>query len=173
MVLFCYTDKPLVDRVCQAVVVEDYLPTALDELGLMKGQIVEVVKKMSYGWWKGRIANQIGIFPNQNVELVEHQPQQEELERESGHGTYDNLDMYNVHHYIIQEVIIIPAVVRINTYSWGSNSNVTLGHEMSRQYPEKLKLLTHNSIKQVYCPHTVNTVHICSYVVYVEMSTTY
>ena len=44
---------------------------------------------------------------------------------------------------------INPAVVRINTYSWGSNSNVTLGHDMSRQYPEKLKMLTHNSIRQV------------------------
>ena len=45
--------------------------------------------------------------------------------------------------------IVISTVVRINTYSWGSNSNVTLGHEMSRQYPEKLKMLTHNSIRQV------------------------
>ena len=52
---------------------------------------------------------------------------------------------------------IISAVVRINTYSWGSNSNVTLGHEMSRQYPEKLKMLTHHSTKQVsICYHYRN-----------------
>ena len=46
---------------------------------------------------------------------------------------------------------IIPIVVRINTYSWGSNSNVTLGHEMSKQYPQKLKMLTNYGIKQVCC----------------------
>ena len=79
-------DKPLVDGVHRAVVVEDYSPTASDELGLMKGQIVEVVKKMSYGWWKGRIGNTVGIFPNQNVKVVEHQEQQEEVEQETGHG---------------------------------------------------------------------------------------
>ena len=65
---------------------EDYLPTASDELGLVKGQTIEVVKKMSYGWWKGRIGSTVGIFPSQNVEVVEHHKQQEEVEQETGHG---------------------------------------------------------------------------------------
>lgn len=64
-------------------------------------------------------------------------------------------------------IIIISAVVRINTYSWGSNSNVTLGHEMSRQYPEKLKMLTHNSTIQVCSFHTyilyIMLIYICIY----------
>ena len=50
---------------------------------------------------------------------------------------------------VLQYEIVIPTVVRINTYSWGSNSNVTLGHEMSKQYPQKLKMLTNYGIKQV------------------------
>ena len=83
------TDKPLVDRVQRAEVTEDYLPTASDELGLVKGQTVEVVKKMSYGWWKGRTGNAVGIFPSQNVKLVEHHEQQEEVEQETGHGMID------------------------------------------------------------------------------------
>ena len=83
-----YTDKPLVDRALMAVVVEDYLPTASDELGLVKGQIVEVVKKMSYGWWKGRTDTAVGIFPSQNVEVLEHQEHQEEVEQEAGHGMH-------------------------------------------------------------------------------------
>jgi len=84
-VYLLFTDKPLIDGVCRAVVVEDYLPTASDELGLVKGQTVEVLKKTSYGWWTGRIADKMGIFPNQNVKLVEHQ-QQEETAKEFEHG---------------------------------------------------------------------------------------
>ena len=86
-----YTDKPLVDKALMAVVVEDYLPTALDELGLVKGQMVEVMKKMSYGWWKGRTGNAVGIFPSQNVKAIEHQEQQEEVEQEAGHGTHTSV----------------------------------------------------------------------------------
>ena len=70
----------------RAVAAEDYLPTASDELGLVKGQTVEVVKKMSYGWCKGRIGNAVGIFPSQNVKVIEHHEQQEEVEQETGHG---------------------------------------------------------------------------------------
>ena len=93
-VLLHCTDKPLGDRVCRAVVVEDYSPTASDELGLVKGDTVEVMKKMSYGWWKGRMGSKVGIFPSQNVKLVEHQQQQEEVEQETGNGTYSK-----THHY--------------------------------------------------------------------------
>ena len=87
-VLLLCTDKPLADKVCRAVVVEDYSPTASDELDLVKGEMVEVIKKMSYGWWKGRMGNKVGIFPSQNVKLVEHQ-QEEEVEQETGSGSYD------------------------------------------------------------------------------------
>lgn len=63
----------------------------------------------------------------------------------------------------MMDFIIVSAVVRINTYSWGSNSNVTLGHEMSRQYPEKLKMLTHKSTRQVsICFQHVNVFNLLS-----------
>ena len=61
------------------------------------------------------------------------------------------------------DFIVISVVVRINTYSWGSNSNVTLGHEMSRQYPEKLKMLTHNSIRQVCVLASVQHTPYCNF----------
>lgn len=85
------------------MVVEDYLTTASDELGLVKGQTVEIVKKMSYGWWKGRMGNKTGIFPSQNVKLVEHQQQQQEVEQEAGHGmvTLKNVFYVYVCSYII------------------------------------------------------------------------
>ena len=64
--------------------VSDYEPTASDELGLIKGQVVEVVKTLSYGWCKGKIEDKVGIFPSDNIEVIEHQPQ--EVEQQSLHG---------------------------------------------------------------------------------------
>ena len=64
--------------------VSDYEPTASDELKLIKGHIVEVVKMLSYGWCKGKMEDRVGIFPSDNIEMIEHQPQ--EVEQQSLHG---------------------------------------------------------------------------------------
>ena len=62
----------------------DYEPTASDELKLIKGQVVEVVKTLSYGWCKGKMEDRVGIFPSDNIDVIENQPQ--EVEHQSLHG---------------------------------------------------------------------------------------
>ena len=40
-------------------------------------------------------------------------------------------------------------VIGISVYTWGSNSNVTLGHDYSRNHPERLDLSGTYSVSQV------------------------
>ena len=42
------------------------------------------------------------------------------------------------------------AIGAVNVYTWGSNSNVTLGHDHSRKYPEKLEFPQNYIISQVF-----------------------
>ena len=47
-------------------------------------------------------------------------------------------------------LLVFPLVVsEVNVYTWGSNSNLTLGHHHSRNYPERLDLHGSYTITQV------------------------
>ena len=41
------------------------------------------------------------------------------------------------------------AVSEIGVYTWGNNSNLTLGHDHSKKHPEKLDLQNDYTISQV------------------------
>lgn len=42
------------------------------------------------------------------------------------------------------------AIGAVNVYMWGNNSNVTLGHDHSRKYPEKLEFPQNYVVSQVH-----------------------
>ena len=70
---------------------------------------------------------------------------------------YDNVRVLspNMHlfsyylHTSIHCIHYTPGVVGASVYTWGSNSNVTLGHDHSRNHPERLDLSGTYSIAHV------------------------
>lgn len=53
---------------CRAIY--DYDATDADELNLKEGDVVEIIKEDSSGWWKGRIRGKEGVFPYNYVEKI-------------------------------------------------------------------------------------------------------
>ncbi|KAI8638634.1 SH3 domain-containing protein [Parasitella parasitica] len=55
-----------------AIVIQDYLAHAPEELSLEKNRVVAVLdQNVAEGWWKGDLNGKTGIFPANHVELVE------------------------------------------------------------------------------------------------------
>ena len=48
-----------------------YQPVHEDELELQADQVVEFLSEVEDGWWKGRIAGRVGVFPSNFVEMCE------------------------------------------------------------------------------------------------------
>ncbi|EGT58185.1 hypothetical protein CAEBREN_05204 [Caenorhabditis brenneri] len=62
---------PMMSSKAKAVVKFTYEPRLEDELGLTKGQYVNVIEKNSDGWWKGEAPNgSVGWFPSNYVEML-------------------------------------------------------------------------------------------------------
>ncbi|XP_041971311.1 SH3 domain-containing kinase-binding protein 1-like [Aricia agestis] len=58
---------------CRAVF--SYQPTNPDELPLFVGDVLEVIEEVEEGWWRGRRAGRVGVFPSNFVVMLEPQPQ--------------------------------------------------------------------------------------------------
>ena len=46
-----------------------YQPVHEDELELKVDQVVEILSEVEDGWWKGRLAGRVGVFPSNFVEM--------------------------------------------------------------------------------------------------------
>ncbi|UYV63304.1 hypothetical protein LAZ67_2003695 [Cordylochernes scorpioides] len=55
-----------------AVVMHPYTPENDDELALKEGDIITIITKdvVDVGWWKGEINGQVGVFPDNFVQLL-------------------------------------------------------------------------------------------------------
>ncbi|KAJ1984626.1 ESCRT-0 subunit protein hse1 [Dimargaris verticillata] len=59
----------------------DFSATESGELGFFKGDIIEVLDQKYKDWWKGKLRDQVGIFPANYVQII-REPTQSELARE-------------------------------------------------------------------------------------------
>ena len=53
----------------QCRVLFSYQPVHEDELELKVDQVVEFLSEVEDGWWKGRLAGRVGVFPSNFVEM--------------------------------------------------------------------------------------------------------
>ena len=51
-----------------------YQPLHEDELELNVDQVIEFLGEVEDGWWKGRAAGRVGVFPSNFVEMCEDDP---------------------------------------------------------------------------------------------------
>ena len=58
-------------------------------------------------------------------------------------------------------VCVCEGVGQVSVYTWGSNSNLTLGHDHSRSYPEKLELPHNLIVNQVPMVDTTPPMRSC------------
>jgi len=60
-----------------------YHPTHEDELALLVGDEIQLLGEVEEGWWRGRLAGKIGVFPSNFVSVVEESPSTEPNEKSS------------------------------------------------------------------------------------------
>ncbi|RXN38181.1 butyrophilin 2 [Labeo rohita] len=65
------TKTNLASRLDKCVALCDFTPEDDDELKLLKGETIEILKKSEGGWWKGKKNNQTGFFPTSYVKEIE------------------------------------------------------------------------------------------------------
>lgn len=42
----------------------DYKAARDDELNIFNGDVIDIIEKRDDGWWRGQLANSIGLFPS-------------------------------------------------------------------------------------------------------------
>merc|ERR1719419_639465 len=57
-----------------------YQPVHEDELELQVDQVLEFMGEVEDGWWKGRSAGRVGVFPSNFVEMCSDEKQQVSLD---------------------------------------------------------------------------------------------
>ena len=64
-------------------VLHDYQAENEDELELVEGQLVTLLNShyVDQGWWKGRLGNKVGVFPNNFVRKVEKSPPEKPIRK--------------------------------------------------------------------------------------------
>ena len=55
----------------KAKVTFDYEAQDQNELSLKLGEIVDILGEEEPGWWKGQLANKVGVLPSNFVELID------------------------------------------------------------------------------------------------------
>ena len=55
----------------KAKVTFDYEAQDQDELSLKLDEIVDILGEEEPGWWKGQLADKVGVFPSNFVELID------------------------------------------------------------------------------------------------------
>jgi len=64
LILVTSVDSPGVSKVLeQAIALFDYQSQQSDELGFLKGNLINVLSKEHADWWMGELNGQTGIFP--------------------------------------------------------------------------------------------------------------
>jgi hypothetical protein len=65
-----YNYKMSADTSVECIVEYDYQAEMNDELTLRVGDVVTEVDKMEGGWWKGRLGDKVGMFPDNFVKVL-------------------------------------------------------------------------------------------------------
>ena len=73
-----------------------YQPVHEDELELKVDQVVEFLNEVEDGWWKGRLAGRVGVFPSNFVEMCNEEKEKfsvsvEERNKKNSSGAANNL----------------------------------------------------------------------------------